>query len=346
MTPRESWTDAQRLACLYRACATAESGSLRADLFARLAGESQAQAAIWRARLTARGEQPPPPYQPDPRTRFVAWLIQRLGPRRLRSVLSAMNLRGVAVYATSFGSEAGRTGPAGGAAIRQHAHRGEVGDLCGRVYGVNKGLLSNACLILGVAGATGDARTVLVSGVAGLAAGALAVAASDYVALRSQREFIDSQLVPGVDVPKRMPAAAAREMVLDLAVRGVQQKQPSTRSGRNADESDPARDLRVHAAPDAVPAESASPLAGAARSLLVFATGAALPLGPFLFAADMRALPFSVAIAAAALFVTGAMLSLFTGHSAWRSGARMLALGALAGGVSFGIGRVLGGVLA
>src|SRR4051812_8686179 len=79
--PLESWTEEQRSALLYRTCADAENDSARAELFRRLAGEAEAQAAIWRAQLTARGHPAPTPYVPDARTRIVMALVSKLGPR-------------------------------------------------------------------------------------------------------------------------------------------------------------------------------------------------------------------------------------------------------------------------
>ena len=76
MNPLESWVEEQRSAYLYRACADAETGTVRAELFRRLAGEAEAQAAIWRAQLTARGFPAPGPFVPDARTRIVANLVQ------------------------------------------------------------------------------------------------------------------------------------------------------------------------------------------------------------------------------------------------------------------------------
>ena len=97
MNPLESWTEEQRSAFLYRACANAESGTVRAELFRRLAGEAEAQAAIWRAQLTSRGHPAPGPFVPDARTRLVASLVQWLGPRRLKKVHAAMKVRGMAI---------------------------------------------------------------------------------------------------------------------------------------------------------------------------------------------------------------------------------------------------------
>src|SRR2546426_12817940 len=96
--PLESWTEEQRSAYLYRVCADAEAGTARADLFTRLAGEAEAQAAIWRAQLTASGKPAPPPFTPDLRTRPVARVGPLFGPRRVRAVVAAVKVGGVGVY--------------------------------------------------------------------------------------------------------------------------------------------------------------------------------------------------------------------------------------------------------
>src|SRR6185295_5702276 len=122
MNPLESWVEEQRSAFLYRACAQAETGTVRAELFQRLAGEAEAQAAIWRAQLTARGHPPPPPYHPDSRTQLVARLVRLLGPRRMKAVLAAMKVRGMAVYGTSLGTESGHAMPTAKGMLEQR-HR-------------------------------------------------------------------------------------------------------------------------------------------------------------------------------------------------------------------------------
>ena len=157
MNPLESWQEEQRSAFLYRVCAEAETGNPRAELFQRLAGEAEAQAAIWRAQLTARGHAAPPPFVPDLRTRMVAALVRAIGPRPLRGILAAMKVRGMAVYSSAAPIEPGHAGPRPGGGI-EHRHRGlgSGGNLRAAVFGVNDGLVSNASLILGVAGASAD----------------------------------------------------------------------------------------------------------------------------------------------------------------------------------------------
>ena len=98
VNPLESWQEEQRSAYLYRACAKAEHGTARGQLFQRLAGEAEAQAAIWRAQLTSKGKPPPRPYAPDARARLVARLVGMVGPQPLRRVLAAMKVRGMSVY--------------------------------------------------------------------------------------------------------------------------------------------------------------------------------------------------------------------------------------------------------
>src|ERR1051325_2639784 len=98
MNPLESWEEEQRFAFLYRVCAESENDARRAQLFLALAGEAEAQAAIWRAQLTARGHPAPKPYHPDSRTKLVAAFVRRLGPRALRGVLAAMKVRGMSIY--------------------------------------------------------------------------------------------------------------------------------------------------------------------------------------------------------------------------------------------------------
>jgi VIT1/CCC1 family predicted Fe2+/Mn2+ transporter len=344
MNPLLSWREEQRSAYLYRACAQAESGTVRAELFQRLAGEALAQAAIWRAQLTARGHPPPPPYQPDARTQLVARLVRTVGPRRMRGVLAAMKVRGMAVYATSLGgAQAGHPTPtAKGAPEHRHRNLSGGGNLRAAVFGVNDGLVSNASLILGVAGASSDPRLVLVSGIAGLAAGAFAMAAGEYVSVRSQRELFEHQIGLERDELKQYPEAEAQELALIYAAKGLPQREASKLAKQIVSDPEHALDTLAREELGLNPGELGSPLAAAASSFCAFAVGAALPLLPFVFASGNRALVAAVAVAGIALFAIGATLSLFTGRSAWVSGARMLALGALAGGVTYAIGRLFG----
>jgi VIT1/CCC1 family predicted Fe2+/Mn2+ transporter len=343
MNPLESWGEEQRSAFLYRVCAAAEAGTVRAELFYRLAGEAEAQAAIWRAQLTAKGHPAPAPFVPDARTRFVAWLVSHLGPRRLKSVLAAMKVRGMAVYGVNIAALPGHLPPSVVGGL-EHRHRGlgGGGNLRAAVFGINDGLVSNASLILGVAGASADPRVVVLTGVAGMAAGAFAMAAGEYVSVQSQRELYEHQIALERDELKQYPEAEAQELALIYAAKGLPKKEAGRLAQRLVADPEHALDTLAREELGLNPDELGSPIGAAISSFVSFAAGAALPLAPFLIAAGTSALPTAVGITAVALFIVGATLSLFTGRNALYSGVRMLALGALAGGVTFAIGRLFG----
>jgi vacuolar iron transporter family protein len=346
VTPLDSWAEEQRSAYLYRACADAESGTVRAELFRRLAGEAEAQAAIWRAQLTARGYPAPGPFVPDARTRIVANLVQWLGPRRLKNVLAAMKVRGMAVYGSALSDESHPV-PVAPAMLERH-HRGLAGggNLRAAVFAVNDGLVANAGMILGVAGATSDVRTIVVSGAVGMAAGALAIAAGEYASLRAQRELYESQIALERHELAQYPEAEAQELALIYAAKGLPVKQADRLAKRLVADPDHALDTLAREELGLDPRQLGSPAVGGLASLAAFAAGAFVPLAPWLFGFGAAAIFWTIGLVAACLFGVGAAVSLFTGRSAVYSGLRMLLLGALAGAITFGTGnliRVAGG---
>src|SRR5438876_1682337 len=338
--PLESWTEEQRSAFLYRVCADAEAGTARADLFARLAGEAEAQAAIWRAQLTASGKPAPKPFSPDLRTRLVARLVALVGPRRLRGVLAAMKVRGMAIYSKS--EHGGHVAPVAGTVERRHRGLGSGGNIRAAVFGVNDGLVSNASLIFGVAGASPDAAVVLLSGVAGLTAGAFAMAAGEFVSVRSQRELFEYQIGLERDELAEYPDAEAQELALIYRAKGLSEVEAKRLAKKIVSDPEHALDTLAREELGLNPDELGSPWGAAVSSFLSFAVGAAIPLSPFVFGAGARALPITAMLTALALFAVGATLSLFTGRGALFSGARMLLLGGFAAAVTFGVGKLFG----
>jgi VIT1/CCC1 family predicted Fe2+/Mn2+ transporter len=338
--PLESWTEEQRSAYLYRVCAEAEAGTSRADLFRRLAVEAEAQAAIWRAQLTASGKPAPQPFVPDARTRLVARLVQVLGPRRLRAVLAAMKVRGMAIY--SRRDPGGHSAPIAGSVEHRHRGLGGGGNLRAAVFGVNDGLVSNASLIFGVAGANPDAAVVLLTGVAGLTAGAFAMAAGEFVSVRSQRELFEYQIGLEREELAEYPDAEAQELALIYKAKGLSGSEAERVAKQLVADPEHALDTLAREELGLNPDELGSPWGAAISSLLSFAVGAAIPLLPFAFGAGARALPITALLTAVSLFAIGATLSLFTGRGALASGVRMLLLGGLAGSVTFAVGKLFG----
>ena len=334
------WADEMRSAYLYRIVADAERGTPREKLFRGLAGEAESQAAIWAESARKQGAAVPPRYVPDTRAKVVAALVRRHGPRAVRMVLAAMKVRGLSVYTHA---QPGHPRPTSIEDMQaRHRNVGTGGNLRAAVFGVNDGLVSNCSLILGVAGAAASNSVILLSGIAGLLAGAFSMAAGEWVSVRSQREMFEYQIGLERKELAEYPAEEAQELALIYEARGLPPDEAAALATSTI--ADPARALDTLAREELGlnPDELGSPWGAATFSFLSFAVGAVIPLAPFLLLKGGAALGTSIGVTAVALFAVGAAISLFTGRSAVRDGLRMLAIGGVAGALTFSIGKLLG----
>ena len=336
----ENWRAEKRSAFLYRAVAEKERGTARASLFTELAQEADKQAAIWAERARNSGTALPERYTPDSRARLIAALVPRMGVRPLRAVLAAMKVRGMSLYTHA------RPGHAMPQSVEEvgRRHRGVEGggNLRAAVFGINDGLVSNASLILGVAGATSDNGIIVLSGAAGLIAGAFSMAAGEYVSVRSQREMYEYQIGLEREELDHYPEAEAEELALIYQARGVPRDEAARMAKAMTADPEVALDTLAREELGLNPDDLGSPWGAALSSFVSFACGAAVPLAPFLFTTGDAALPVAIALTGAALLGVGAALSLFTGRSALYSGVRMLGIGAVAGTVTYLAGTLLG----
>jgi len=338
------WADEMRSAYLYRIVADAERGTPREKLFRGLAGEAESQAAIWAESARKQGAAVPPRYVPDTRAKVVAALVRRHGPRAVRMVLAAMKVRGLSVYTHA---QPGHPRPTSIEDMQaRHRNVGTGGNLRAAVFGVNDGLVSNCSLILGVAGAAASNSVILLSGIAGLLAGAFSMAAGEWVSVRSQREMFEYQIGLERKELAEYPAEEAQELALIYEARGLPPDEAAALATSTI--ADPARALDTLAREELGlnPDELGSPWGAATFSFLSFAVGALIPLVPFLLLKGGAALGISIGVTAVALFAVGAAISLFTGRSALRDGLRMLAIGSVAGALTYSVGRLLGVSLA
>lgn len=340
MSESENWTEEKQSASLYRVVADAEAGTSREGLFRELAEAAEKQAGIWAAHARERGRAVPQRYAPDARTRLVGWLVRRVGPYRLRNVLCAMKVRGMAIY------QKGVPGHFMSPAVKgaEHRHRSSVSgnNLRAAVFGVNDGLVSNASLILGVAGAAAETHTILLTGAAGLIAGACSMAAGEYVSVRSQRELYEYQIGLEREELDQYPEEEAMELARVYVARGASEADAKRLADSLIADKDHALDTLAREELGLNPEELGSPVGAAVSSFLSFAVGAFIPLAPFLLTRGGSALPAVIGLTAVSLFGVGSTLSLFTGRSAFAGGARMLVIGAAAGGVTYLIGSLLG----
>ena len=338
-----AWREEMASAWLYRIVAQCEAGTARAGLFLELAQAAEDQAQMWVAEMHKRGEPVPQHFRPDLRTRLVGALTRVFRPRAMRGILAAMKVRGMVLYASATRPH---PMPTNREDIGKRHQSGASGNtLRAAVFGVNDGLVSNAALIYGIAGAAAEPSVIVLTGVAGLLAGAFSMAAGEYVSVRSQREMFEYQIGLERDELDQYPDEEAAELALIYVAKGMQPEE----ARRVADTlmQDPGRALDTLAREELGlnPDELGSPWLAALSSFVAFTVGAVVPLLPFLLAAGHNTLVYSVAATGLGLFVVGATLSLFTGRRALLSGLRMLAIGGGAGLATYFIGTRIGGVL-
>lgn len=344
MTSKESvllsWREEKDSAYLYHYMVLAEKGTPRQTLFDHLAKAAEAQAHIWAEKLLTLGMSAPE-YSPNLRTRLVAWMILHIGPRRMKPVLAAMKVRGLSVYQ---GEVPGH--PVSTKEIRpepQHRIIQQGVAIRAAVFGINDGLVSNASLILGVAGASSNSSLIILSGIAGLCAGAFSMAAGEYISMRSQRELFENQIALERAELEEYPEEEAAELSFIYQARGLDKVDADQFAKKML--SNPEHGLNTLAREELGlnPEELGSPWVAAFSSFVTFAIGGLIPLLPFFFSAvSSTSLIIAIVLTGLSLFLVGIALSLFTGQNALYSGLRMLFIGALAGATTFAIGKVVG----
>jgi VIT1/CCC1 family predicted Fe2+/Mn2+ transporter len=225
----------------------------------------------------------------------------------------------------------------------EHHHRDvQKGSARAAVFGVSDGLVSNVSLILGVAGADPAPGVVRLAGLAGLIAGAVSMAAGEYVSMRAQAELFERELEIERRELRRAPHAETIELSKIYESRGVQ----PTRARALAEEMmrDPDLALETHAREELGidPDSLGSPWSAAISSFIAFTIGALVPLVPWFFATGTAATIASVILGAVAAVVVGVALAGLTGRSPLWSGSRQLAITAGAAAVTFAVGKVVG----
>lgn len=342
MSTFDSWLEEKQSAYLYKVVARAEPDSSKREMFLALSAAAESQAELWEQKMREDGETVPASPKPTPRVRFVAWLIRTVGPRAIRPALAAMKVRGMSVYAQGA-LQVGHPMPATVEEVGyRHSSLGGGGNLRAAVFGINDGLVSNACLVMGVVGAISDNSIVLLTGSAGMLAGAASMAAGEYVSVRSQRELYEYQIQLEREELEQYPEEEAEELALIYNARGVDMEQAREIAGEMLQDKENALDTLAREELGLNPDNLGSPLGAAASSFVSFAFGALIPLIPFLYGGTNRPVPFAVALTIGALFGVGSLLSIFTGKSAVRGGLRMVLIGGGAGLATFFIGRLLG----
>lgn len=338
----DSWYHEKESAWLYRRVADRESDPLKSQLFRKLGEAAEDQARKWESLQPQRRFE----FRPSMRARVVAGLADQIGPRAARNVLAAMKLRGLSIYTST--TAPGHVMPTSVSQVGER-HRGGVsgGNLRATVFGINDGLVSNAALVMGVAGSGAAPSIVLMTGAAGLLAGALSMAAGEYVSVRSQRDMYEYQISLEKEELAEYPEEEAEELALIYEARGMDIEQARTFARSLLGNPDHALDVLAREELGLNPDDLGSPLGAASSSFLAFALGAVIPLAPFLIGLPAHSvMGWTIGVTAIALAAVGMLISLFTGRNAWFGAARMVAIGGGAGVIAWLVGSWLGVALA
>ncbi|MBX7268431.1 VIT1/CCC1 transporter family protein [Micromonospora sp. Llam7] len=227
------------------------------------------------------------------------------------------------------------------AALREHHHADVSGGwLRPAVFGAMDGLVTNIALIAGVGGGGVSPHNIVLTGTAGLVAGAISMALGEYTSVRSANEQLAAEVAKERQELERHPEVEARELAEMWMARGL----PEQLAVQVADavRKDPEQALRVHVQEElgVNPDEQPDPWTAALSSFLCFSVGALVPLLPYLFGATSLAL--ALAVGGLGLFVAGAVVSRFTNRRWWSGGLRQLLLGAAAAVATYLIGTLIG----
>lgn len=349
-------------AALYHALAEIEGAGELSHVYARLAAAEERHADIWRSKLREAGVARLPT-QPGWRTRVLIALARRFGPGLILPTVVQQEQADSATYdqqadARELGlgadersharlfqaiGEHGR-GLQGGAVARlEGRHRAGGNALRAAVLGANDGLVSNASLVMGVAGAELAGRSILVTGLAGLLAGALSMALGEWLSVQSARELFARQI--GIEREELLaaPEEEAAELALIYQAKGLDPEQARALGQRLVQDHEAALDTLAREELGIDPEElGGSAWVAATTSFLLFAIGAIIPVLPYLFGAGTTAVAASAILSVVGLFVIGAAITVITGRNAFVSGLRQVLFGVAAAAITFGVGRLVG----
>jgi VIT1/CCC1 family predicted Fe2+/Mn2+ transporter len=360
----ENWQDEVDSASEYRAMAASEPDPRLAKVYANLASMEEGHIGFWEDRLRRVGATVPP-RRASWRSRVLAAVARRLGPNMVLATIAAKEVADQNGYVR----QPETAGTAMPSHERWHARvlsqlvatqpRGLQGSFLGRlegrhrsvggnalraaVLGANDGLCSNLSLVMGVAGAAIDRHGILVTGLAGLLAGAGSMALGEWVSVTSSRELAQREIRIEASELREDPEGEGEELKLIYEAKGLSPQEAETMARRLLADRTTAIDALAREELGIDPKElGGSAWEAAVSSFALFALGAVVPILPFVVARGALAVVASAVVSALALFTLGAAITVFTGTSAWRAGGRQLLLGLAAAGLTFGLGRLIG----
>ncbi|HKT96385.1 MAG TPA: VIT1/CCC1 transporter family protein [Paraburkholderia sp.] len=362
---RRNLADELDSAAVYDTLSAVEKDADRRQIFAGLAASEREHAQVWHDKLAANGVRVRP-HRRSAKTRLLQTLTRAFGPSLVLPTVAAAEYADRDRYAREPGAETLSAQEQQHAAIvqsivaskRAHGqsrgaqiagaeswHKGATSgnDLRAAVLGANDGLVSNFCLIMGVAGAGSANRAILLTGLAGLVAGACSMALGEWLSVTNARELARTQLAKEADELEHTPDAERHELALIYQAKGIDADEARRVAAQIMRDKNEALDTLAREELGIDPKElGGNPWTAAAVSFCLFALGAAFPTAAFLWAHGTAAIVQCVVLSALGLAAVGVFTSLFNGRSAAFSAFRQIAIGLAAAAFTAGAGHLLG----
>jgi VIT1/CCC1 family predicted Fe2+/Mn2+ transporter len=357
-----NWHDERDGAALYEELAKIERNPRLSKVFTKLAASEIEHAEFWEQRMRAAGVAIPR-YRSSLRVRVLAGLARLFGPAFVIPSVTAREYadrnkyadqpdakaagmsseeRGHAVVMQAMATRGSLSG--GEIASAEHWHRATSGnDLRAAVLGANDGLVSNFCLVMGVAGGGAPTSIILLTGVAGLVAGACSMALGEWLSVTNAREMATSQVAKEAEELRENPEAERKELALIYEAKGLSEEEAQRVATQLMSDERSALDTLVREELGIDPSElGGNPWSAAGISFVLFAVGAIVPALPFFFFSSVLGIATSAAVSLIALFVLGVVTSLFNGRSPAFSGMRQMLIGAAAAALTYLAGLIFG----
>ncbi|EGO65607.1 VIT1/CCC1 transporter family protein [Acetonema longum] len=357
----ENWTEEKNSAALYASLAVSEPDPRLSEIYRRMAASEEKHAAGWEEKLLQAGGSLPR-FSPSWRTRTLSWLAKKFGVAAVLPTLAATETANSNSYASQPDARSlvpvershavllqqmnKTSGGVSGDVLAQMEgrHRTAGGNaLRAAVLGASDGLVSNFNLVMGVAGAELSHTGILLTGLAGLLAGAISMALGEWISVQSSRELYERQIETERDEILGAPEEEMEELALIYQARGLDEEAARSVARSLMANPDTALDALARDELGINPEElGGSAWEAAVTSFLLFAVGAILPVFPYLFLVGQTAVLASAALSAVGLFAIGAATTLFTGRPVLMSGLRQVLFGLVAAAVTYLVGHMIG----
>jgi len=354
-------------AAMYRALADAEPDSSAAPVYRKLADIEDRHAVFWRDQIAKAGGNPDS-MKISARIKILIWLGRKMGANFILPSLAAIESKDSNKYAGQSEvsmsampreekshaavlktlSKKSNDGMAGASVAKfEKKHFLGGNELRAAVLGANDGLVSNLSLVMGVAGAAASSQTILLTGLAGLMAGACSMAMGEWLSVNSSRELHQKQIDREREELEMNPEEEKQELILIYQAKGLTEEQATELADRLMSDKDQALETLVREELGVDPGElGGSAWNAAISSFFLFAVGAIFPVMPFLFIEGDHVILWSLFISGLGLLTIGMGTALFTGRGFVFSGLRQLLIGLAAAAITFGMGKLFGVSLA